>query len=70
MTPDNPLEDITVEVVCTAKAARMLGMHERTITRWCRQGKLEGAEQFSEQRASKWLIPVASLRKYRLLRQP
>jgi transposase len=67
----NELLDIVTshgEVVNTDKAARLLGYSQRTIVRWCKQGKLEGAENFG--RDTMWLIPLASLRKYRLLKDP
>ncbi len=62
MTPDNPLEDITVEVVCTANAARIVGFSERQVRRWCEDGTLEGAERRAGFH-TKWLIPRAALAK-------
>lgn len=54
------------EVVNTKTAAALLGFSQRTIARWCKQGKLEGAENYG--RDTMWVIPVASLKKYRLLK--
>ncbi len=44
----------------TAKAARWLGIPERTVREWCATGKLEGAKQWSGYQG-KWLIPLTTL---------
>lgn len=60
MTIDNPLEDITGEVVNTVNAARWLKRPERTVRHMCKAGQLPGAKQYAGY-GGKWLIPVSAL---------
>lgn len=39
----------------TKEAAKQWGVTQGTISRWCREGKIEGAEQ--DERGSPWRIP-------------
>jgi excisionase family DNA binding protein len=43
--------------------ARLLGVSPRTVTRWCRQGRIDGAEQFVGY-ASTWRIPIEALAQF------
>lgn len=44
------------DYVGTAAMAELWGCKQSTITKWCREGKIEGAEQDSK--GSPWRIPV------------
>lgn len=44
------------DYVGTAAMAELWGCKQSTITKWCREGKVEGAEQDSK--GSPWRIPV------------
>lgn len=46
------------------KAARWLGIPERTVTHLCRNGRIEGATQYAGF-SGKWLIPISGLQKMR-----
>lgn len=44
------------------KAARMLNVHPRTITRWCEAGRFPGAFKVDpDLDNSAWLIPLADI---------
>lgn len=40
----------------TKEASEKWGVSQATISRWCREGKIEGAEQ--DAKGSPWRIPV------------
>ena len=44
------------DYVGTAAMAELWGCKQSTITKWCREGKIEGAEQ--DGKRSPWRIPV------------
>ena len=44
----------------TAKAAKWLGVPERTVREWCATGRLEGAFQPAGH-YGKWLIPLRAI---------
>lgn len=48
-------------LLTTAQAATTLGIHEKTVTRWCREGKLKGAQLHLRSRKMGWRIPKAAL---------
>lgn len=49
--------------IAPATLARMLGVSTRTVTRWCRQGRIEGAEQFVGPHTT-WRIPLDTLERF------
>ena len=44
------------DFVGTSAMAELWGCKQSTITKWCREGKIEGAEQ--DGKRSPWRIPV------------
>lgn len=52
----NPNDYLTIE-----DAAQLLGFNKDTVSRLCRQGKIDGAFRFG----SRWLIPKESAEKYK-----
>lgn len=44
------------DFVGTAAMAELWGCKQSTIAKWCREGKIEGAEQ--DKTGSPWRIPV------------
>ncbi len=44
-----------MEYMGTAEASNKWGYKKDTISRWCREGKISGAEQ--DKRGSPWRIP-------------
>ena len=47
------------EFYTSRQAAQLLGLHVKTITRWCRSGKLPGARLSMGNRKLGWRIPIS-----------
>ena len=47
------------EFYTSRQAAALLGLHVKTITRWCRSGKLPGARLSMGNRKLGWRIPIS-----------
>ena len=45
-----------MEFMGTKEASEKWGVNSSTITRWCRDGRIEGAEQ--DAKGSPWRIPI------------
>jgi len=43
------------EFIGTKEAAKQWGVTQGTISKWCREGRIEGAEQ--DEKGSPWRIP-------------
>lgn len=46
----------------TKEASEKLGVKQSTVTRWCRERKIKGAEQ--DVSGSPWRIPVSSIQEF------
>ena len=46
----------------TKEAARLWGVTQATVSKWCREGKIEGAEQ--DAKGSPWRIPKDTIKLY------
>ena len=42
----------------TKEAAKLWGVTQATVSKWCREGKIEGAEQ--DAKGSPWRIPKST----------
>lgn len=54
-----------MEMIGTKQAAEITGKSQQTISKWCRAGQIEGAEQ--DHAGSPWRMPLESVLK--LVRQ-
>ena len=52
-----PLDEDNTRYIKPSDLAQMLAVSERTITRWCKAGRLPGAIKTSTERG-RWRIPV------------
>ena len=43
------------DAIGTKEAAKLWGVTQATVSKWCREGKIEGAEQ--DAKGSPWRIP-------------
>ena len=50
------------DCIGSKEAASMWGVTQATVSKWCREGKIEGAEQ--DFKGSPWRIPKDSKRPY------
>lgn len=51
----------------TKEAAKELGVTQATVSKWCREKKLEGVTH--DAKGSPWQIPVVSIQKFKLRRK-
>ena len=54
-------EKASMEMIGTKQAAEITGRSQQTISRWCRTGRIKGAEQDGV--GSPWRMPLESILK-------
>ena len=63
--PTDPWSGSARNYITPPTLARLLGVSTRTVTRWCRQGRIDGADQFVGV-YSTWRIPIEALERFGL----